>query len=471
MHRDANLTMIRNWTGQCTEEDFYRLCDEYGILVWNDFWLANPSDGPDPEDAALFLANAEDTIKRFRNHPCIALWCGRNEGMPPPAIQEGLKKLLEKLDGTRRYQSTSDSEGVHGHGPYEYYDPVSYFQKHAHGFTTEIGLPAVPSLESLRGMMLEKDLWPINETWAYHDFCPGAQNFKGYVHALESRYGPARNAEDFCRKAQMVNFETYRALFEAWNRKLWRDGSGALLWMSHPAWPSTVWQLYAYDLEPTAALFGVQHACEPIHVQMNLDDATISIINNTSQPLRDAKATARVYNLDATLLGEREATLDAAANSSTECFSIVWPEKLSPAHFVKLQLHDRGGKLLSENFYWRGVKNEDLVRLDGLPKAELVGEAASARNGDKVLVTVNLKNPSAGAALMIKATLRNSQTNARILPAFASDNYFSLLPGETKCLTLECSQDELDGQPPKVAIDGWNVAPATLSVEKPKDGK
>jgi hypothetical protein len=470
MHRDANLTMIRNWTGQSTEEDFYRLCDEYGILVWNDFWLANPADGPDPKDAALFLANAEDTVKRFRNHPCIALWCGRNEGMPPPAIQEGLKKLLKKLDGTRRYQSTSDAEGVHGHGPYEYQDPVSYFKKHAHGFTTEIGLPAVPSLESLRGMMAEKDLWPINETWAYHDFCPGAQNYKGYVRALESRYGAARNAQDFCRKAQMINFETYRALFEAWNRKLWQDASGALLWMSHPAWPSTVWQLYDYDLEPTAALFGVKHACEPIHVQMNLDDATVSIINNTSRPLRGVKATARVYNLDAALLGTQENTLDAAANSSVPCFAIRWPGNLSPAHFVKLQLHGRDGRLLSENFYWRGVKNEDLVRLGGLPKAELAGEATSASSAGKVLVTVGLKNPSVGAALMIKVTLCNSRTNARVLPAFASDNYFSLMPGETKRLTLECSQSELDGQPPKVSLDGWNVSPTTLFVKISKDG-
>ncbi|HET6929694.1 MAG TPA: LamG-like jellyroll fold domain-containing protein, partial [Candidatus Acidoferrum sp.] len=80
LHRDANVNIIRNWVGQSTEEVFYDLADEYGLLVWNDFWASTQNYNIEPEDPALFLENARDTIARFRNHPSIAIWCGRNEG-------------------------------------------------------------------------------------------------------------------------------------------------------------------------------------------------------------------------------------------------------------------------------------------------------------------------------------------------------------------------------------------------------
>jgi beta-galactosidase/beta-glucuronidase len=81
MERDAHLTLVRNWCGQSTEEAFYDLCDEYGLMVWNDFWLSSQDWNQQPGDLNLWLLNAEDVVKRFRNHPSIILWCGRNEGV------------------------------------------------------------------------------------------------------------------------------------------------------------------------------------------------------------------------------------------------------------------------------------------------------------------------------------------------------------------------------------------------------
>ena len=86
LHQLANLNLIRNWVGQSTGEDFYELCDKYGILVWDEFFQPNPGDGPDPEDLHTYIANVRDKILRFRNHPSIMLWCARNEGYPPPEI-------------------------------------------------------------------------------------------------------------------------------------------------------------------------------------------------------------------------------------------------------------------------------------------------------------------------------------------------------------------------------------------------
>jgi beta-galactosidase/beta-glucuronidase len=107
LHREAGLTMIRNWCGQNTEEVFYELADEYGLLVWNDFWLSTQDWNLEPLDPVLFLANARDVVLRFRNHPSIAVWCGRNEGVPSPSINEGLDQLLRELDGTRYHSPNS----------------------------------------------------------------------------------------------------------------------------------------------------------------------------------------------------------------------------------------------------------------------------------------------------------------------------------------------------------------------------
>ena len=106
-HRDMNFTMIRNWVGQTGDDAFYDACDRYGIVVWQDFWLANPVDGPDPDDNDLFLRNVRDTLLRIRNHPSMGLYCGRNEGSPPQPLDEGIRKLLAELHPGMRYISSS----------------------------------------------------------------------------------------------------------------------------------------------------------------------------------------------------------------------------------------------------------------------------------------------------------------------------------------------------------------------------
>jgi hypothetical protein len=195
---------------------------------------------------------------------------------------------------------------------------------------------------------------------------------------------------------------------------------------------------------------------------MNLDDGTVAVINNTAAALPDVKATARVYNLDGTQQCTQEATLNAVADACTQAFSIAWPDRLSPAHFVKLELRDAQGKLLSDNFYWRGVKNEDLLQLNTLPKVSLTGETKAARSGGKALVAAAVKNPSGHPVLMVKLTLRAGKSNQRVLPAYCSDNYFSLLPDEGKTVTIECAKADLHGEAAKVTLDGWNVVPGVL---------
>ncbi len=87
MHQDANFNMIRNWVGQSTSDDFYDLCDQYGIMVWDEFFQPNRSDGPNVVSMPTCISPMSATkILRYRIHPSIVIWCGRNESDPAPEV-------------------------------------------------------------------------------------------------------------------------------------------------------------------------------------------------------------------------------------------------------------------------------------------------------------------------------------------------------------------------------------------------
>lgn len=438
LHHDANCTMIRNWVGQSTQENFYAACDKYGILVWDDFWLANPADGPVPVDDDLFLANAREKILRYRNHPSIALWCGRNEGFPPPKIEAGLRAMTHDLDGTRFYQSHSAAtNGVSGGGPYGQV-PFGRYLTVGNAFHTEVGAPSIPTVESIEGMMPRSDWWPINDDWAYHDLLRGAQGGDRYPATLARRYGPVAGFKDFVRKGAMLTYETYRAMFEGRNARLFAPASGTLLWMSNPAQPSFVWQLYHHDLDPTAAMFGTKIACEPLHIQMT-PDGRVEVVNTTTEP-QDLTLTMDAYREDGSHTDSTVEKQRFAPLATTTTRSIA-------GAFVRLRLRDGKGRTVSDNTYWgTGNGREDVSFLDRLPKVALTGEVRPIRGG----VRVTLKNPSGTPVLLAHLSLRRAD-GSRVLPAFASDNDLTIWPGESRTVTIEGSGGT------QVFVDGWNV--------------
>ncbi len=432
MERDANLTMIRNWCGQSTEEVFFDLADEYGLMVWNDFWSSTQNWNLQPGDLDLWLANAEDTIKRFRNHPSIVIWCGRNEGVPPPYLNQGLERLVRRYDGTRYYQPASIKINLDDSGPWVWADPVNFFTRYSQGFTTELGLPSVPTADAIRAMMPEPDQWPISDTWAYHDWHQKDHGeVQPFMEALATQFGEASGLDDFVRKAQMLNYVGHRAMFEGLNARLWKPGSGRLVWMSHPAWPSTEWQLYSSDYDAHASYFGVKKACEPVHIQLNLDDHEVVITNATLEPIPGARVQAQVLDLAGRHLDRQIRVLSLPANATTAVFKLR--EKAAaavPVHLVRLTLAVRGGHLLSDNLYWLAKNDADFKAMNDMPPVALAGSARRMKTAAGTRVELNLRNPARVPVLMVKATLRDAQ-GARVLPAFASDGYFSILPGRS----------------------------------------
>jgi Exo-beta-D-glucosaminidase Ig-fold domain/Glycosyl hydrolases family 2/Glycosyl hydrolases family 2, TIM barrel domain/Glycosyl hydrolases family 2, sugar binding domain len=458
MHQIANLNMIRNWVGQSTSEDFYELCDKYGILVWDEFFQPNPSDGPDPDDFDAYMANVRDKILRFRNHASIVLWCARNEGYPPKKIDDALRVLMSELEPTRLYQANSaDGRGVNSHGPYHWRTPREFYV-YDEAFKTEIGSMSVPTLESVHGMMPEKDWETINDDWAEHDFAKGAADGDTYPAMIAERYGKVANLADFVRKSQMANYEAFRAMYEGRNAKLFHPTTGVITWMSNPAQPSFVWQIYHHDLEPNSALFALKKAAEPVHIQLNEANGEIQLINNLDTPLENAHVHLSIYNLDGSVKYEHDFDVTAAPSLATTLGSVAWPADLSAVHFVKLELRDATGKLVSDNFYWRALPEhqDDLKALDGLPTITLDAKVGRSDADGKSLIRVTLHNPDKEIALMTHLQLRRKRLGERVLPVYYSDNYVSLLPNESKTITIEAATSDLKGEDALVVVDGWN---------------
>jgi hypothetical protein len=236
--------------------------------------------------------------------------------------------------------------------------------------------------------------------------------------------------------------------------------------MSDPAQPSFVWQIYHYDFEPMSSFFAVMKAGEMVHIQFNETNGQLQVINNLPTAAKDLTARVSVYNLDGTLAYEHETRLTAEPNAATNLGVIEFPATVSPVHFIRLELRDPAGKPVSTNFYWRSLPAhpDDFADLSKLPTVTLEAKVVSTDVNGKRMLTVTLHNPSKDIALMAHLQLRRQKSGERVLPVFYSDNYISLVPDETRTVTIEADISQFNGENALVVFDGWNVtvAPAAF---------
>jgi hypothetical protein len=461
LHRDAHVNMIRDWMGQDSEESFYALADKYGLMVWNDFWESTQNYNMEAEDPALFLKNARDSILRFRHHPSIVVWCGRNEGVPQPIVNEGLADLVRTLDHTRYYTGSSNMVNLRNSGPYYLMSADTYYRINR-GFSVELGIPSVPTLENIESFIPEPDRWPISDTWAYHNWHPsGNGKTAPYMDHLETEFGAPTGLEDFERKAQMVDYVGHRAIFEGFAAHLWEPNSGRMIWMTQPAWPSMEWNFLSSDYDTQSSFYGTQKACEPIHAQLNLANEAVDLINLGEA--RAFKVRVRIVGLDGKILSEQSTDVAAAANARTSVSQLDL-DKLADGHtiLVELQVSDAGGAPVSDNFYWWAKDESSYRELNALPQAELTTSATVGASGDERKATVRIKNSGATPALMVKLTLKDAATGERILPAYYSENYVSMLPGEERVVTVEFPAGSAKAA---FGLRGWNLATGTVAVQ------
>ncbi len=389
------------------------------------------------------------------------MWCGRNEGVPQPILNKGLIDLVRSLDGTRYYSPSSNQVNLQNSGPYKYQQPALYFTTLNHGFSVETGTQSLSTLESLQASIPKADQWPIDDVWAYHDWhASGNGEITPFMEELQTEFGAATSLEDFERKAQMLNYVEHRAIFEGMNAHLWAPNSGRMLWMTQPAWPSNTWQILSSDYDTQASFYAVKKASEPIHIQLDPSNYNVAVVNNTTTPLPAITATANVFTLDGKSIQHAEQKQDAPANSATDTFKLDLPSQFSAGVvLVKLELRSADSQLLSDNLYWLAADRAAYRALNRLPAVALSATAAYSRSAQSTHIRVKLENGSGAPALATKLTLLNSADSSRILPAYFSDNYISLLPGETRVIEIEYPSVGASPASPQLALRGWNLAP------------
>ncbi len=450
-HKEMNYNMIRNWVGMTGDKEFFEACDRYGIMVWQDFWLANPADGPDPDDNAMFMDNARDFVLKIRNHPCIGIYCGRNEGYPPKPLDDGLRNTVATLHPGLDYISSSADDGVSGHGPYWAISAKEYFEKQTGKLHTERGMPNVMTYEGLSRMLDTEHLWPQNIYWGRHDFTmEGAQRGASFNQMIADNFGEPTSAQEFCEWAQWINYEGYRAMYESGSK----DRMGLLIWMSHPCWPSMVWQTYDYYLEPTASYYGVKHACEPLHVQWNPVTNYVEVVNR-SAGRQQGTAKATIIDLNGNTLWEQTQGYVCDEDMTLDMMQVEVPEELAGAYLLRLTLIDDKGQMRSMNDYVSTTEGNDRTSLHDLHRAQVT----TAVNGK----SITLSNSGNVPAVMLRLNLKGDD-GEQILPVIYSDNYFHLMPGESRTINIEWKAEDARGANPIVEITGTNLSKSTIAL-------
>ncbi len=497
--QDMGLNTIR-LEGKLETKEFLDLADERGILVlagWCccDHWEHWPN--WKPPDFVIAEQSLRDQMYRLRGHPSLVAWMNGSDNPPPPDVEQTYLKVEKDLlwpnpvisSATAKLAGYSAESGVKMTGPYEYVAP-SYWQTDktdsarqcnpggcggAYGFNTETSMgPAVPPIESVRAMVGKDHLWPMDDTWNYHAGGGAFKDLHVFSDALNARFGPATSAEDYALKSQLQTYEGVRAMYEAYSRNKYVS-TGVIQWMLNNAWPSMIWHLYDFYLRPGGGYFGAKKSMESLHPVYGYDDHSIWVVSSQYTDAKGLKLTAKVLNLDMSEKNSQQATIDAAADSTSKVLTLPDIDGLSPTYFLVLRLEDSAGKLVGSNLYWLSAKPEtldweksnwyttptssyaDYTALAQLPKVRLNVAHHTERKGEDAVTHVTLENPSKSLAFFVRLKVSKGKGGEEILPVLWQDNYVSLLPGEKREVTATYRTQELGAVQPVVEVSGWNL--------------
>lgn len=479
-HRDMNLNLIRVWGGAITERpEFFEACDKYGLLVFHDFWMSGDCNGKwmdplkkedqwtrrrYPDDHSLFLNSVIDQVKMIRNHPSLAFWCGGNEISPPEDILIAMKdSILPKLDSTRFFFTYSNSNlmsfnslGGNGDGPYTIQPVGSFWEKHTYPFNSEVGSVGLGDYESLERFIPRQNMtspsYPeqnIDSVWQFHKYL-------GYDQYIDV-YGKPTDIQDFCSKAQLVNFDQYRALMEGFCSHMWEWYTGTIIWKTQNPWTAMRGQMYDYYLDPNACLYGLRSGSEPLHVMMNPVDGMLMTVNHTFQTFHDLMMEVKVFDMKGQQSLISRLLIEVNPSSAQRFFSIkevIDKMRKQQGLFLSLRLINSSRQTLSDNFYWLADSSGIYSGLQNIPRSTVKITSVKESEGTlKITVTNHQDGP---VSFFNRVSLIDKKTEKRILPVFYSDNYFSVLPGEKKDIRLNYPEiiklNDLE-----VSLSGWNT--------------
>ena len=483
--KNANANLIRIWGGGVTpQDDFWDVCDKLGLLVWNDFWITGDTHGefkgsPNyPYQSSVFINNVISSIYRIRNHPALLVWTGGNEGHAREELYNAMRDNVAALDGTRPFIPSSSGfaklsgewkgslpdgnpGGVYSGGSYGWEDATYYFKKINEGkdwlFKDETGIPSQSPIETLRKIIPDTTHdatlpYPFNNSWGYHDACAV---YKPYFEETVKRYGTPTDLKDFSYKMQLMNADGYRAIFEAAAHKLNNNG-GVMLWKLNPAFPSVIWQIFDWFLAPNAGYYFMQQACQPVHIQFNVDDSSIAIVNRTYHAQKNISADIKVYNVNSKLLFNQNKKINLAESDVQQAFQLKdFLRQTNDILFVVLNANDENGKNISHNVYWLQAEH-NFDELNNLPAVKPTFKIIKKEKiKTDIKWTIKFLNSTNKISFFIHPKL--VEGDEEIFPCFWSNNYFTLAPHEEITVTATYPEASIKNKNTNFVIDGWNV--------------
>jgi exo-1,4-beta-D-glucosaminidase len=492
--QDMNLNTIR-LEGKLETEDFFRLADERGILVmlgwcccdhwehWKD-WT--------PQDLTIATQSLRSQMLRLRHHASLLVWLNGSDNPPIAEVEKAYLQVESDThwpnpilsSATGAVTPVTGESGVKMTGPYDYVAP-SYWYYGTHyggaiGYNTETSPgPAISSLASRKLFLPDPEAWPPSANWSLHYGGGEFKDLKVFDAAMEAVYAKPQSAADYERMAHTMEYDSERAMYEAYSKNKYTS-TGVIQWMLNNAWPSMIWHLYDYFLDAGGGYFGAKKACEPLHIQYAYDDRAIDLVNSTYADAEALRAEVHVYGLAWNELYNAHAGVNAISDSSQRIFTIPaalysGPERIL---FIDLSITDASGRVVSHNFYWvpttlatfdweatdythtPASRHPDLTALAHLPAAQVDAHAELANSPHGREIRLHLANKSNALAFQLRAAVR-TPSGGLIAPVLWSDNWIELKPGESTTLTAQLPA--ADTNTPTVQVDGWNVAPVSLT--------
>ncbi len=490
--KDMGINLIR-WEGHFVDDGLLEMADREGMPTmfglmccgawerWGEW---------DAEDYRVAQASVRDSIYRLRSHASIAIWGNASDGLPPPKVLAGYQATLKEASWQNAVIDTASTascdcwSGVHMNGPYSWRSPAFWFDPdniNAKGSVLEEGNnETVPILSTMEKFLPEESRWPFNKVWAMHTgSAPGNNKLEGIHKVIANRYGGADNLAEFVAKAQLAQYESTRALFEAYGALAWRTHKATIYWMLNTSWPSFFGQLYDHYFGAGGAYFGAKKGLRPVSAVFDCfsvgdrKQGQVTLANHSTEKLEDTEVTARVYALDGTLLDSYQATVASCTPASIhQVLSIPRPDSTHAVVFVRLTATAPNGYLLAENTYWCSSVDDmpDLVKREGddvlvamqvrqtqwadftalaeMPQVTLQAKLSeadpcSANNGLRNFRIV-LRNPSSHIAFFVRAELHDAE-GKEILPITYSDNYVTVYPGEAVEIEAAFERDRYQG--------------------------
>ncbi len=486
---DMHLNTVR-MEGKLEDERFFDLADSLGVLVMAGWCCCDHWEKWSQwsrEDTLIAAHSERDQALRLRSRPSVLVWLNGSDNPPPAAVEKMYVDTLAAVgwpnpvlsSATGKRASTGPS-GVKMTGPYDWVAPAYWLQDDKHGgafgFNTETSPgPAIPPIETLRRMFPQDHLWPVDSMWGLHAGGGQFTRITAFSDALAARYGAPTGVEDFALKSQVMTYEGERAMFEAFARNRYR-ATGVIQWMLNDAWPSVIWHLYDWFLRPGGGYFGTKKALEPQHLMYSYDDRSIVAINQSRERVSRGRVSARAFGTDLAPVYSADTTVDLAPDQVARLF-VVPPLPDAPrTYFLDLRLTSPDGRLLTDNLYWLSTVADtldwdkstwyvtpskafaNLTGLQGLPAATVSASPLRVeRAGDETVAHTTITNTGATFAFFVRVRITSGTGGEEILPVRWTDNYISLLPGESRDLSARYWTADAGGGAPTLAVSGWNV--------------